>query len=148
MGYNYYILIQGYDKDNNLIDLCYGAFSGTYSQTHFHYFYNKIQSNYEINYDGEKEMGELQYIIPFNVMDNDYNKYCIHANIDDDIINILKMCNDDNDKIHHIRNYIDNLNDNAFCEPQLNELKRYYNKHKKYQVNGFHDIKLLYGITF
>ena len=148
MGYIYYILIQGYDKDNNLIDLCYNEYSGTYSQTNFHYFYNKIQSNYEINYEGEKEMGDLQYIIPFNIMGDDYNKYCVHKNINGDITNILNKYDKDNDKIYHIREYIDNLNDNQFCEPRLNELDHYYNEHKKYESDGFHDIQLIYGITF
>lgn len=148
MGYNYYILIRGFDKENKINILSYGSYCGSYSSVHSHYLYNKMnQSTYRISYDGEEKMGEYCCVISFYDIEQDYNS-CYHCvDFEKEIINILRLSTDPIEKIHNLKQYIDNLviND-KFDGLALEELISYYSTCKKYENVGYTNIEILYGI--
>jgi len=148
MGYDYYVLIRGVNKENKLDILDYNHYNGSYGNAYNHYLYNKMQqSSYSVKYDGEEKMGKYCYVIPFYDIEQDYNS-CHHCiDFEKEIMNILQVLSNPIEKIHNIKQYIDNLIQNdKYDGLQLEELIHYYNTCKKYINNGYTNIEIIYGI--
>lgn len=144
MGYNYYLLIQG-EKDGQVQELDYKSSSGSYGSCTDHYFFERM--NREYDYQGTKEMGEYQYIHPFEILKMMYDKFNVK-----DPEEIRKKITElisgelNREILIEIREYIDaQLDTDSLTEGAFNELEIYYQKCVKFMEKGYTDLKVIFG---
>jgi hypothetical protein len=146
MGYDAYILILGNDVNNKLCELSYWTIHGAYSGKHNHYLPNRVENNY--NYIGSKEMGEYQYIVSFEEIEEDYN---IHKsslkNVKYDIMNIIDKEEDNFKIIHKLDEYIYEMLKDKHNEHYYEELEYIYEVCKKFVNDRYKSVKVIYGIS-
>ncbi|CAH6421655.1 Hypothetical protein KVN_LOCUS395 [uncultured virus] len=155
MGYNYYILVQGF-KNEQWYDIDYGNYSGTYLSTPDHYFFNKL--NEQFKYSGDKDMGENQFLFSFDTLKTDYDMNLPEdsdMNLPQDSESVKDFLKSfvNQDKIskqdlNQIRNQMDNFMKPFENKKQINyELSNYFElclKNKK----EFDQIRIIYGIDY
>ena len=153
MGYNSYTLITGVSEDNKTVDLHYGEFSGSYGCSNNHYLYTKHSDCETVVYEGTKKMGESCTKIPIYEIKSDYKKYHRREEvpIDNDILGILKMSKNNKEKVSNLKMYLETIvekENNGHNETWIDELESYYGMYKDFKKQGYHNIKIYYGITY
>ena len=148
MGYNYYILIQGLNNNDTWIDLDYGSYTGSYHSIANHYFYNDRIIKFD--YQGDKNMGDYQYIFGFNKIQTDYEKLFLAK----DKCLIIKsylnnfFLNKENIGLFDLEELKDIIQENLGNYNQIyghNEIINYYNILVEFK-NNYNDVRIIFGI--
>lgn len=143
MGYSYYIIIQGHDKDGKLTELYNKGGNRSYSCMVPHYLFNFGSCKI---YADHKEPFDYYYEFSFDVVESEYIKNCPKEFDENVILKILKCNTIKTDKFHQIKAYIDNLSREPIDEYDFEILDKFYKKCTEFKNDGFTNIKFVCGV--